>query len=806
MVYNLKQMFRKQSITFLLILSIVSSGFYLPNFAPKAEAFWGVLDATLTINEIVRALVDGIAVPIAQQMVNSMVQSTVKWAQTGFEGNPAYATNPKQYFTDIADNVAGKFIGGTDLGFLCSPFQAKIRLTLQKQYTQGPQFQCSLTGVVGNINAFYGDFSQGGWDGWFSMTQNSSNNPYGAFIDAQVELDKRLAEAVGLESKTLDWNQGFRNFAKCIEYEQLVVPDPLNPGRTIFANGKCLERDPTTAPGATIKAQLDKVLPSGLEQLIKVEHIEQLISSFANGLLQRYVFGPKGLFASNAGGSSSPVNINNRLGKIDLDGDKIPEGQDFDQDGKLDSPTDICYHGGNPPNCINSGSVTTSPYFTPICQAIDQAVLTLKDYTDFLDTYAYQMNGGAALAGTIIPPILAAPTLAIAYTISPSSNTNIQDFVNKADAGIWGNRTTEVSNTEDEILNSIQTYSSSYFDNIEVAVNRYAVYIGNVLQSLIKDPDLNLDGASEKFEGLENLMRLSAFNLVYLKEAKAQIGKCDSPSIGTIGAIPIPPHIPPGTVTPPPINTIPPTIVASIDLGGGTFPDPVYHNGKIYIAVQQGPALSSQLNLYSFDPDLSNQQVVQIPFSGVGLAFQRIVVNNGILWVIFRDGENSVGAIPESIRLWRADTGAVENLGNVVGSGNDPVAIGNGYIAWQNQVGGTITIFRRSITGGTITNLGAGAPTGLSRIMPGGSVVLIDTDRNMFPWGTRFWLAGSLAVAEDFTPPPDNGIVGRFNNDPVTEFNLWPAQVAHTPHAATDGFGNYVIATWNPTVRVAVVR
>src|SRR3990167_8626588 len=56
---------------------------------------------------------DALANVIVKKLIESMVNSTVSWINNGFEGNPAYVTNPKQYFTDIADGVAIEFIGGT---------------------------------------------------------------------------------------------------------------------------------------------------------------------------------------------------------------------------------------------------------------------------------------------------------------------------------------------------------------------------------------------------------------------------------------------------------------------------------------------------------------------------------------------------------------------------------------------------------------------------------------------------------------------------------------------------------------------
>ncbi len=239
------------------------------------------------------------------------------------------------------------------------------------------------------------------------------------------------------------------------------------------------------------------------------------------------------------------------------------------------------------------------------------------------------------------------------------------------------------------------------------------------------------------------------------------------------------------------------------DLGVGTFPDPVFYNGRLYVAVQQ----NDKLNIYNWDMNLNDQKVQSITFSGVGQAFPRLTVHNNIMWMVFRNGNNSPGSsVPESIKLWRSDTGGIEDLGQVTNSGNDPVAIGNGYVAWQKQVSGVIKVLRRPLTGGTVATVRNGAPTGISRILTDGSVILIDTDRTAVSWGLNAWFAGTLTVAADVTPYDDNGVVGRFNNVSSTEFNIWLNERTQTPHAATDGAGNYAIATWNPTARVAIFK
>ena len=225
---------------------------------------------------------DSIAIAIAKVALEQILQATTDWVRRGFEGNPAYATDPAQFFTKIADNVAGEFIRGSELGFLCSPFQTKIRLALQQYYTQRRRFQCSVTGIISNLDAFYNDFSQGGWDGWFAMTQNDVNNPYGAYLQAQIELDARIAKALGIQSQQLNWNSGFLSWSECRKVHE--------------GTGKCLERGPVQTPGKVIESQLEGVLGSGVRQLELADEFDELVSALFVQLLKQVVFGVKGLF------------------------------------------------------------------------------------------------------------------------------------------------------------------------------------------------------------------------------------------------------------------------------------------------------------------------------------------------------------------------------------------------------------------------------------------------------------------------------------------------------------------------------
>lgn len=350
---------KKKISTFILVLSFSFSIFYMPALAPKTEAVLGFGDTVIVFSDITRDTIkwvtDKAAEVLAQELVDKIVQSTINWANTGFEGNPAYVTDPKQYFTDVADGVAGEFIDKElGLGVLCSPFQIQIRLALKDYYKPLKSYQCTLTDVIDNVG---NSLDKGGWDEWFLITQNPANNPYGAFLEAQIELDSRLAQRLALEKDQLQANNYFRNWSECIKWS-----DPET------KSGTCLERGPIKTPGAIIKSQIDRALPTGLEKLITVEHIDQLISAFATGLLKKYVFSSErgdGLFnPSNTPSSNWPDPNIDPASTI-----PIPQGTPYQTSGSTGcapeytningwcfwTPTDGGLTGPNNNGCVGTG-------------------------------------------------------------------------------------------------------------------------------------------------------------------------------------------------------------------------------------------------------------------------------------------------------------------------------------------------------------------------------------------------------------------------------------------------------------------
>ena len=134
---------------FLFIFSAV----YIAIPPKKASAQWLVFDAANTVQNTVTAVgtvathlkefgLDSIAWQLANKIVAGITASTVNWINSGFNGNPAYVTNPEQFFTNVADQTVIAALNaptksdpdgvGAIFNNLCTSFRPQIRLALLK--------------------------------------------------------------------------------------------------------------------------------------------------------------------------------------------------------------------------------------------------------------------------------------------------------------------------------------------------------------------------------------------------------------------------------------------------------------------------------------------------------------------------------------------------------------------------------------------------------------------------------------------------------------------------------------------------
>lgn len=227
--------------------------------------------AQLTFKELV---LDPLLYIVVKAIITTISQSIITWAESGFEGGPSFVQDPEAFLREVGDQTAGAFI--EELApFLCEPFKISVlgSLALDSSKSSFDEISCTLTDVIGNIDDFVnGNFSAGGMDGWFSMTQNRGNNPYDVYATAQMGIHIQMAGQQAKEVKILDFGRGFLSNRKC------EVPD---------VNGGCAKWGPIKTPGSVIETQINHTLGSGMRQLEIADEIDEVVAAVISGLVTK---------------------------------------------------------------------------------------------------------------------------------------------------------------------------------------------------------------------------------------------------------------------------------------------------------------------------------------------------------------------------------------------------------------------------------------------------------------------------------------------------------------------------------------
>ena len=280
-------------------------------------------------------VLDPIAWLVGKTTLQSMTMSIVNQvAGRGSGGSPQFITNLQVHLRGVGDRVASDFLGQlSSNGAIRSPFQNTITEIVGRDYflstSQNGFFErnaYTLNAVVENDRAFVsGDFSQGGWQGWFSLIE-PQNNFWGSYFISSAERDRRVAVAEQTRERELGWGDGFLSWrGDCkfkMEAQELTAELPglgeftENPDGTFTQTGTgpsqtvslgktadCLEYDIET-PGSVVKGGLEKALGTSLDSLVSADEINEIFSSLFSNLVISVVGGGGGGGLSGVGGSS----------------------------------------------------------------------------------------------------------------------------------------------------------------------------------------------------------------------------------------------------------------------------------------------------------------------------------------------------------------------------------------------------------------------------------------------------------------------------------------------------------------------
>jgi len=286
----------------------------VPNIVTgAATAASELYDLALKNKELI---LDGIAYQVARVAVQQMVSSTIEWINNGFQGNPAYITDFGGYMESVGDAVVGEYIYGSKLNFLCSPFSLDIKSALMIQYYRGKIYQprCTLSEVTNNIEGAVDDLSnEWDWDVWNSMTQTSTNNPFGQFIDASVNMSNDINNRSNQELTKIGWGDGFLSWEECTE-ESFNFENSGN-GEDVSYSGPATESGSMTrceikTPGSVLAGITNDTITIGGKALIQADEINEIVGALLSQLVQQ-IAGPNGLFGSSRGSGGQASYTNN---------------------------------------------------------------------------------------------------------------------------------------------------------------------------------------------------------------------------------------------------------------------------------------------------------------------------------------------------------------------------------------------------------------------------------------------------------------------------------------------------------------
>lgn len=269
---------------------------------------------------------DGIANTLAKQALAQVTNKTLAWINTGLDGNPFFVTNTNSFLNSIKTEEVRRYIGvadninrgdGSAVGADVTNKIIEMITGRSNPISSGP-----TTPAQQAYENFTNDFTNGGWDAWYRMTQ-LGENPIAGVLTTSEQLGRNIAQQQQNAREEVNRNGGYRSKTECEKYANVPGPDD-DPSLSLNPDGslRCLEYKVVT-PGSAIQAQANTVLTSSTRQLEAADELNEVLGAFfdnmLNKLIQRGLNGLHRETTRTLGGSfSASLLTGGNVGAIDM--------------------------------------------------------------------------------------------------------------------------------------------------------------------------------------------------------------------------------------------------------------------------------------------------------------------------------------------------------------------------------------------------------------------------------------------------------------------------------------------------------
>lgn len=205
---------------------------------------------------------------VAQQLLVQQIVNKIK----NLDGAPAFIQDLGLHLLNLQDTTAVQF--GNEILSLngCNFYPTytqdirnTISLSTRKDYKN--KFSAVTNCTITNPQAFYQNFSAGGWAAWDQILLDpEANNPYTKYTATQDELNQRIYEDTNTNTQELNWGDGFR----ALKY----------PGSGLVRT-----------PGAVIKEQLNGALKSSFQSITNADEVTEILGAFVTTVINQALNG-----------------------------------------------------------------------------------------------------------------------------------------------------------------------------------------------------------------------------------------------------------------------------------------------------------------------------------------------------------------------------------------------------------------------------------------------------------------------------------------------------------------------------------